>query len=778
MGRSVLSAVLGRASRDRAQWVGGALVVAVMLVLGWWSPLAGPGYESALVAGLVCPATAAIVASLALSARPRQPLGAFCYGLWTGLRLALLAYAVTLVHGLRVGLCDFWGGSELFALGPGLGAVLAGVWGAGGAELGLRIERPRHRVAAAVALGLAGPLGSITLQLVLFYATPMVFAYDPFVGYFSGAFYDTVLDAAALRSYRAASLATLFACYALALHLERSRGGSRTGRRGQLRLRLRPGRRPGLLLVGALCGLGSLISVVRGKDLGQWQTAASIATELGARTSVGRCTVIYARTLRARDAQLFAADCDAHMATIGRWLGSANRQGVTAYLFADAGQKRQLMGAAGVSIAKPWRREIYVHASGYPHGSLGHELAHVLVGEFGRGPFQIAARLGGWLPDPGLIEGVAVAAQPARGDLTTQQWAKAMRDIGVLPSLSELFGLTFFGRHSRTAYTAAGSFVSYVHRRFGAQTVQRWYGGTSLSELTGERIETLEEAWHESLDALELSAAALVQAKARFDRPGVFSRRCPHVVDAKLMAAGYLHAVGDQEGSLELYRGALALDPGSTAALLGKASCLEQLGRQGSAAAELRAIADNESLPRSVRDQAFERLGDLALRRDDVEEARHLYAVARQNVVSEDRLRTLDIKERACDHEVLRPAVVALLIGSDRFGPDNLEALDHLGRWRLEDPEDGVIDYLLARQYLDAGRYELAARRLDSALGQRLDIERVRTEALRLRLRAACAVGDTMAAARVFERYAVRPGLPPARRQAAAALLERCTRKP
>ena len=38
------------------------------------------------------------------------------------------------------------------------------------------------------------------------------------------------------------------------------------------------------------------------------------------------------------------------------------------------------MGAADTYIAKPWRREVYVQAAGYPHPVLGHELMHVLAG--------------------------------------------------------------------------------------------------------------------------------------------------------------------------------------------------------------------------------------------------------------------------------------------------------------------------------------------------------------------------------------------------------------
>src|SRR5207253_223488 len=68
----------------------------------------------------------------------------------------------------------------------------------------------------AVLFALAGPIGGALISLWRFYASPMVFAFDPFVGYFSGTLYDTVIEAGnALLTYRLGSLATIIA-FALA----------------------------------------------------------------------------------------------------------------------------------------------------------------------------------------------------------------------------------------------------------------------------------------------------------------------------------------------------------------------------------------------------------------------------------------------------------------------------------------------------------------------------------------------------------------------------------
>jgi len=65
---------------------------------------------------------------------------------------------------------------------------------------------------------------------------------------------------------------------------------------------------------------------------------------------------------------------------------------VRAFFFRDAAEKKRLMGAGDTYIAKPWRKEVYLQMGAYPHPVLGHELAHVVAGSFGRGPFRIAGK--------------------------------------------------------------------------------------------------------------------------------------------------------------------------------------------------------------------------------------------------------------------------------------------------------------------------------------------------------------------------------------------------
>jgi tetratricopeptide (TPR) repeat protein len=433
------------------------------------------------------------------------------------------------------------------------------------------------------------------------------------------------------------------------------------------------------------------------------------------------------------------------------------------------------MGAADTYIAKPWRREVYVQAGAYPHPVIGHELIHVIAGSFGRGPFHIGGSLGALLPNPGLIEGVAVAAQPREGELTPNEWAKAMKDLKILPPLHRLFALGFLGENASVAYTVSGAFVGWIHDHWGGAAIRDWYGGRSLPDVTGKSWADLEAAWHADLDRVTLPEAARLSAKARFDRPAIFGRRCPHVVDACKGKAERLRGAGDYEGALAIYGDVLTLDPHDDGVRVSMAAARIRDGHLDEGKAALEQIAEAKETPRHVRDRAVEELGDLALATGRGDEAVQRYRELMARTIDEDQLRNLEVKIAAATDDRLRPALVALLVGTPARGPDRTLALELLGGLEAALPDEGLPPYLLARQYANAGQYEDAAARLDRALGAAIHIARVRVEAERLRLVTACALGDHDGAVRWLTRYAAHPEVSTARREGARSLVERCT---
>ncbi len=284
--------------------VAAVVVFVVLAAVGFLPLFGGPGYEQSLASGLVVPIAAAIATALELS-REAAPAPVACVGqgIATGVMLALVAFMTALLHGLRVGICDFGGGAVFFLLTAGVGGMMGGAWGVVVAEA-CRGRRRRRLLCALLAL--AGPLGGIAVSLARFVGSPMIFMYDPFFGYFSGTLYDTVVDVRPeLWSYRGGSIATLVGVALVAAALTRDAAGRLSlanvvGDEGTRRARL--------AMAGGVVMLAvSLAVTLEGPALGHWQTAATIARALGGRASGPRCDVVYPDSVPADEAALWSA---------------------------------------------------------------------------------------------------------------------------------------------------------------------------------------------------------------------------------------------------------------------------------------------------------------------------------------------------------------------------------------------------------------------------------------------------------------------------------------
>lgn len=758
----------------------GALLAAALLLgaSGFMPQFGGPGYESALAGGLVLPAAAALGTALWVvgpgSRAPGglQPFDALGRGAALGAVFAVAGALLATLHGLRAGFCDAPLGYELWATGPGPGAVLGGVWGA---AAGLVAARRRRARLWSVLLALLGPLGSIAIGILRFYTSPMVFGFDPFVGYFAGPLYDTVVDPGnRLLSYRAGTLASLLAAAVLAFHAERGDSG---------RLRLIGRGRPGIVTAGVLALGVSLSVTASGARLGHWSTAGSIEETLGRSLEHGRCRVVYSAGVPKPDAERVARECVGHLPQVEAYLDARGPEQVTVYLFASDAEKGALMGATRTYVAKPWRAEVYVQAAGFPHPTLGHELAHVVTGSFGPGPFRVAGPLGGWIPDPGRIEGIAVAASPGEDDeFTLLEWSKALLDLGLLPEMRAVFRLGFLAQQSSTAYTVAGAFISWLHDRHGAAAVRGWYGGRRVEEVTGGRsLAVLDSDFRADLAKLELRPELLAMAKARFDRPSIFGRVCPRRVDRELSLAEARLGAGDLRGAREAFHALLKVERDNTRARLGLALCDVREGALDAAVQRYQALAGDPRLSVLERAAALEARGDIDVMAGHPERAIQAYRDVAKIDADEDRRRTLEVKTLAA---VAEPGagLRLLLIGGPQRGASWDEAAPALGAEAAAG--SALSQYLLGRNLWLNGRPEAALRYLDEALdpdGLRRDSiwpppVSILREARRLRVLVTCSDPrfDRAPARDAFRRFREDPGVPAAKKEAVERFAKRC----
>jgi len=344
---------------------------------------------------------------------------------------------------------------------------------------------------------------------------------------------------------------------------------------------------------------------------------------------------------------------------------------------------------------------------------------------------------------------VATAAAPHDDDLTDVEWARAMLDVGVLPSMQTVFSLAFLSGPSSRSYTLAGAFITWLADTRGMAVVRAWYHGESVVTLTGASWAELDRDFRAYLRSVPIAPEAQSFAIAKFARPGIFARTCPHVVDALREQADVCRDTQRYDDAIRLYSALLAKDPHDFRAQHDRAALERRHGDKlrGAEALAAMANASDDRVPRPFRDRAQEVLADAAYIDGDFDQARRLYASVAARSLDEDFARMLEIKAFAAQESgassALRRAVQALLIGDGSHGTDMFVAGLELGAARTAAFAPALTHYLVGRTLLKRGWDSEAAQELDVAIRSDLPSERIAREALRLRAVLACAHGES-----------------------------------
>jgi len=720
------------------------LLGALLAALAFLPLLGGFGYEAALLAGLLAPGFAATAAFWA--GRPRRgapgvesaAARTFELGPRTAEIGALHAGVVILVAALHDsirGSCELWQGAVLVGLGPAFGALLGAVWGGTVAAL-LATILPAHLATKRgfILLAPLGPAATALFALGEFYFGPSIYAYDPFAGYFAGPLYDTIpFELQRLAVFRVGSALSLVAVWCVGRSLAWN-----PGEKPRLSVL-----RPRALGLGVACGLASAMHALFSPALGLATTEASLARELHGSVRRGVCLVRHSPWVAAEVAARVAFECEGHVRAHRKYFDLRGPgPTITVHLFASAEEKGRLMGARTTYLAKPWRREVFVQVAAFPHPVLGHELAHAVSAEFGVGPFRIAGAARGLLPDPGRIEGFAVAAAPnEEGDATEAEWARAMLDLGQLPPSRQLFTLGFLGAAAVKSYTSAGAFVGYLHGAYGPTAMKRWYRGEDLEKLTGRTWSELDRDYRAALASEHVSARVRALAEEIFSRPSIFGRSCPHAADRALERAHALCPISAREAEREVQR-ALELDPTRQDAEGMLPACYASAGDLAAASTRLARLGRSPAVSGREKVRALVSKADLAWIGGRSAEARQLYDEALRGALTGSEARAVSMKLWALDRpEPVASAVRRWLALGAPGGTDPAARLAPLFEWHEQGPDRGVAAYLLGLALIESDRARGRAL-LEAALESGELEPPFVVEAERRLLVAACLAGD------------------------------------
>lgn len=221
---------------------------------------------------------------------------------------------------------------------------------------------------------------------------------------------------------------------------------------------------------------------------------------------------------------------------IERRLGPVSDQNITIFLHKDEADKFDYTGAKNVHFANPKHREIHISGKEIPHPVLGHELAHIYVGEYANTIWGAPGSFG-IFPNLALTEGLAMALTPelsVDGDLSLNEQARALFQAGLGTDFEALFSdnpLQFISNNVRSSYLFSGAFLQFILRKLSNEqrtiALQKIIHEGSIDAIfdNPEKIKASFSEFKEQLNE-PIEAWAVVWAKNNFTPHSILATDC------------------------------------------------------------------------------------------------------------------------------------------------------------------------------------------------------------------------------------------------------------
>jgi tetratricopeptide (TPR) repeat protein len=709
------AAALGRRPSVRAA---ASALALIGFAAGSLPLLDAPGYELGMVGALAAVLLGGPlgIAAARLERRGEAPSPASAAGA-AALVLAVLLGALFAGSTLRASLgpCRVLSQAALF---PVLALPSAALSAAAGVAAGFAARGRRFPAALLHAGAVAA---SLAATLAAAWRGPAAFALDHFLGVWPGPLYDEAVGVDARTALFRLETLALAAALAAAAEVAARRARRPAGR---------PWLGPVLVLLAAAAAAGGASAAREAAGLsGDRET---LARALAGRRSGAACTVLFPAEKPAAAADALLSECEFHAFDLARALGLPRPPPITLYVHRSTAEKRRLVGAAGTDYAKPWLGEIQVLDGPLPLPSLRHELVHAVAAPVAGGLLGVPARAG-LIVEAGLVEGLAVALEGPRGAWTAHEWARAMRDLGLLPEVEALIGPAgFLGAAPARGYVAAGSFLAFLLERRGPAAVTALYRTGDFEASLGVPAADLAAEWSRFLDGVEVPAPLAASARERFARRSLFERRCAREEAGLEREAATLASAGHAREAGRAWRraAALARSPGPLRAAGDALAARGDLDAAEEAYREAEAAAGPDD--RAFRLGLVAARGDLAWRRGDRTEAAARWANALAGHPDRAEERLLRAKLAAVAEPEIEGAVRAWVLGTS----EPAVALASLARSRRP-----LAAYLVGRALLARGEAAAALPDLERAAAGPLE-EPLGLEARFLLARARCATGD------------------------------------
>jgi hypothetical protein len=527
--------------------------------------------------------------------------------------VSLLAFALA---GLWNPTCDPLTGVGFVLLLPALSWLAAATCGVvGGCWSTVRFTR--------VLLALAPIAATVTLGALRLWSAPVVFFFDPFFGWFSGPIYD---EAVGIREtllwFRLSNLLWITAAWLLVLAVIDEH---------DLRP-VRPATRRDVSRLVAAVSIALTTTMVfwRADAWGFTSTLESTKLRLAGTYTTEHFVLHYDPSSNTgREIDAVAVEHEFAFERLATLTGRAPPTPIHSFIYPSHEVKRAIFGAGEVEVSLPWRGHVYLRHQPFPHASLHHELAHTFGGPHGDPVLGLSVRWAGLVPvlNMGLVEGWAEALAPrASQGMDLHDQAAVLDRLGKRPALRGIMGVGFWANSSSRAYTAAGSFLAWLHDRVGMERIGALYrSGGDFRGVIGEDLDTLEAEWLKFLRERPLDQDALDVLAQRFARRSVFQRPCAHRIAGVQQSIIRARQRGDALTALASTRELCRLEPDEPTHRLQLVAALVDAGAAAEAEVEIGALLES-GLDRALLTRVWEMRGDLATHEGRLADARTAYA--------------------------------------------------------------------------------------------------------------------------------------------------------
>lgn len=419
-------------------------------------------------------------------------------GLWYALALAGIPLAISLVGSLFSGLCNPLYSLGFYVMGPLASAIFA--WGTAIGWAGLTNNKKAAFIGFYALL-----IASFVENALYFYFQPAVAFYNPFLGFFPGPIYETAVRIGTAYTWFRI-ITTIFAllCMSAGLWLNHRRAWRWLG-------------------AIALAGLIPLFLWL-GASLGYRPRIQEVRHVLSQELRHNNITLRYSPRTPTQYAKAVLMDATARWHGLEDYFQVQDHRNITIYLYPDTKTSKRLTGTAKVDVAKVWLNQ--VHITPYTLGDviLEHELAHCFAARFSDTFLKIP--FDGIVPRMDLTEGMAVSAAFDSTPLSPHEWAAAMNASGHITDPRAFEGFVGFATAAPAkAYIVVGSFMRFLHDRYGAKAIETVYRQGNYRGLPKD-MHILVREWLRFLAHYRVPPQFLARAGQMATAKGTLHARC------------------------------------------------------------------------------------------------------------------------------------------------------------------------------------------------------------------------------------------------------------